>query len=83
MEDGKSIEVPGDYCGIPFHTWLDIFLEYAMALAQGGDAQSAYEVVSAAFQANVFAHSPQSLLLIHVCWLSKPPESSSSLTPEC
>ena len=44
-----------------------------MKLAQGGDISSSYEVIAAAFHANVFYHSPESLLLIHVCWFSEYP----------
>lgn len=63
--------MPDEFRGIPFHVWLDIFLEYAMALAQSGDNQSAYEVLASASSANVFYHFPDSMFLIHVCWFSK------------
>lgn len=69
--DGQQIKVPQEYCGIAFHVWLDIFLEYGMALAGAGDIRSAYEVIATAFHANVFFHSPDSQYLIHVCWFSK------------
>lgn len=68
--------IPTDYCGIPFHAWLEIFLEYALKLAQGGNILSSYEVIAAAFHANIFYHSPESLLLIHVCWFSEYPSGS-------
>lgn len=67
---GDQIVVPTDYCGIPFHVWLDIFLEYALTLAQGGNILPSYEIVAAAFNANVFYHSPESLFVIHVCWFT-------------
>ena len=71
------LEVPEDYCGISFSTWLDIFLEYGMAFAQGGLSGSAYDIIGAALQANVFIHTPEYLFLIHVCWFSRFPASSS------
>lgn len=67
---GDQIVIPTDYCGIPFSVWLDIFLEYALTLAQGGNILSSYETIAAAFHANVFYHSPESLFLIHVCWFT-------------
>ena len=42
-----------------------------MTLAQGGNILSSYEIIAAAFHANVFYHSPNSLFLIHVCWFSE------------
>lgn len=42
-----------------------------MTLAQGGNILPSYEIVAAAFNANVFYHSPESLFVIHVCWFSE------------
>lgn len=42
-----------------------------MTLAQNENILSSYDVIAAAFHANVFYHSPESLFLIHVCWFSK------------
>ena len=42
-----------------------------MTLAQSGNILSSYETIAAAFNANVFYHSPESLFLIHVCWFSE------------
>lgn len=67
---GDQIVIPTDYCGISFHDWLKIFLEYALTLARGGHTLSSYEVIAAAFHANVFYHSQESLFLVHVCWFS-------------
>lgn len=69
--DYCQIQIPDEFLGIPFHAWLDIFLEYAMALSHSGDTKKAYEVISLASEANVFYHCPESLLLIYVCWFSK------------
>ena len=70
---GDQIVIPTDYCGIHFHVWLEIFLEYALTLAQGGNILSSYETIAAAFHANVFYHSPESIFLIHICWFSEYP----------
>ncbi|KZF24968.1 TPR-like protein [Xylona heveae TC161] len=67
-DDAVLASVPQDYRGIDFDRWLDIFLEYALNLAKEGDAEKAYEVVTAAADANVFYHSAQSKMLIHVAW---------------
>ena len=66
-----DIAIPSDYLGIPFQAWLDIFLEYSLLLACDGDIRSAYEVLSAAYDANVFFHSQDSMFYIHVCWFSE------------
>ena len=47
-----------------------------MKLAQDGHILSSYEVIAAAFHANIFYHSPDALLLIHVCWFSEYPSGS-------
>ncbi len=66
-----SAPVPQDYHGIPFQTWLDIFLEYALFLAQDGNLAFSYDVIAGARDANVFYHSPDPLLLIYVCWFCR------------
>ena len=69
--DDSSDPVPNEFRSIHFHVWLDIFLEYAMALAKSGDTQSAYEVLTSASSANVFYHSPDWMFLVQVCWFSE------------
>jgi general transcription factor 3C polypeptide 3 (transcription factor C subunit 4) len=61
-------EIPDDYRGIPFSTWLDIFLEYALSLARNGEKAEAYNLCEAAKDAIVFYHSREDMFLIHVCW---------------
>lgn len=68
---GEDTLIPDDYHSIPFHSWLDVFLQYALLLAQNGDVESSYELVATASHGNVFYHSPDSMFLIHVCWFSK------------
>ncbi|KAI9851300.1 MAG: transcription factor TFIIIC subunit tfc4 [Thelocarpon superellum] len=67
-EDPAASAVPDDYRGIPFDQWLDVFLEYALCLAKRGQAADAYEVLGAAYDANVFYHSPESVFQIQLCW---------------
>lgn len=70
LAQGDQIVIPTQYCEITFHAWLEIFLEYALTLAQGGSILSSYEIIAAAYHANVFYHSIDSLFLIHVCWFT-------------
>ena len=65
-----TADVPEQYRGIAFSTWLDIFLEYAFYLAESASLALAYDIIVAARDANIFYHTPDSMLLIHICWLS-------------
>ncbi|KAI1082231.1 TPR-like protein [Whalleya microplaca] len=56
------------YRGVPFNEWLDLFLEYAIGLAQTGNFQDAYKVCESARDAAVFAKSKEDMFLIHVTW---------------
>ncbi|RDW71323.1 hypothetical protein BP6252_07886 [Coleophoma cylindrospora] len=60
--------IPTDYRGMPFSTWLDIFLEYAVCLARSGSFRESYEICEAAKDAIVFYQSREDMFLIHVCW---------------
>lgn len=69
QEAGPSeVEIPKDYRGISFSTWLDIFLEYALCLARNGNAHESYELCEAAKDAIVFYHSREDMFLINVAW---------------
>jgi general transcription factor 3C polypeptide 3 (transcription factor C subunit 4) len=74
-----NLEIPADYRGISFSTWLDIFLDYAMCLARIGKAKESYEICEAAKDAIVFYHSREDMFLIHVAWCSKSVPSLASL----
>lgn len=63
-------DIPADYRGITFSTWLDIFLEFAMCLAREGRMREAYEMCEATKDAIVFYHSKEDMFLIHVAWCS-------------
>jgi general transcription factor 3C polypeptide 3 (transcription factor C subunit 4) len=58
-----------DHRGIPFGDWLDLFLEYAIALAQSRRPKEAYEVCQAARDAFVY-QSKENMFLIHLTWAS-------------
>ncbi|KAI4237344.1 MAG: hypothetical protein LQ349_001916 [Xanthoria aureola] len=60
----------GDYRGIPFSSWLDLMLEYALLAARSHNSTKAYEILKIADDANVFYCSPDSMFLIHVCWFT-------------
>lgn len=63
-----TANVPENYRGISFATWLDIFLDYALCLVRYGRHQEAYEICEAAKDAIVFYHCREDMFLIHVCW---------------
>lgn len=63
-----SATLQGDYRGIPFSSWLDLILDYAMLLARSANSDKAYNVLKIANDANVFYCSLDSMFLIHVCW---------------
>ncbi|KAL8701755.1 MAG: hypothetical protein Q9201_004736 [Fulgogasparrea decipioides] len=65
------VAVAGDYRGIPFSSWLDLMLEYAVLLARSENIDKAYEILNIANDANVFYCCPESMFLIHVCWSGK------------
>ncbi|KAF4625560.1 hypothetical protein G7Y89_g12606 [Cudoniella acicularis] len=58
--------IPTGYRGIPFQTWLDIFLEYAICLAKNDRSQQAYDICEAAKDAIVFNHSKEHMFMIHM-----------------
>ncbi|KAL2024458.1 hypothetical protein VTK56DRAFT_8269 [Thermocarpiscus australiensis] len=63
------IKYPSDHRGIPLDTWLDIFLNYAFALARSGRHHEAYAVCHAARDSIVWT-APETTFLIHVAWAS-------------
>ncbi|KAI4263381.1 MAG: hypothetical protein L6R42_001470 [Xanthoria sp. 1 TBL-2021] len=65
-----SAVAAGDYRGIPFSSWLDLMLEYALLAARSHNSTKAYEILKIADDANVFYCSPDSMFLIHVCWFT-------------
>lgn len=71
MEEPLQTAIPTDYHGISFDEWLDIFLEYALVVAGQGEAEEAYDTLSAAADASVWYHSKPSSRQIHVCWFSQ------------
>lgn len=68
VEQNTKPEVPENYRGISFSTWLDIFLDYALCLIREGKQQEAYDICEAAKDATVFYHSKEFMFLIHICW---------------
>ncbi len=65
------MEIPENYRGISFASWLDIFLEYALCLVKAGRHLESYEICEAAKDAIVFYHSREDMFLIHICWCSR------------
>ncbi|KXG53519.1 Tetratricopeptide-like helical [Penicillium griseofulvum] len=62
--------IPTDYHGIPFDEWLDIFLQYALLVAEQGEPEEAYETLDSAALASIWLHSKPKSRLIHVCWFT-------------
>ena len=63
--------IPTDYHSITFDAWLDLFLQYALAVAGQNEAEEAYDTLGAAADASIWYHSKDSTRLIHVCWFSE------------
>ncbi|KAL4791413.1 hypothetical protein BDV19DRAFT_370563 [Aspergillus venezuelensis] len=68
-EHAQSI-IPTDYHGINFDDWLDLFLQYALAVAGQNEPREAYDTLGAAADASVWYHSKNGTRLIHVCWFT-------------
>ncbi|KAI1769214.1 TPR-like protein [Hypoxylon sp. FL1150] len=66
--DRQPKQVAISYRNVPFDDWLDLFLEYAIGLAQTGKFQQAYKVCESARDATIFSKSKENLFLIHVTW---------------
>ena len=56
-----------DHRGIPFNDWLDLFLEYAIGLAQVGKVKEAYAVCISARDSIVY-QAKDNMFLIHLTW---------------
>ena len=67
----KQVKVAVTYRGVPFADWLDLFLEYALGLAQNGKFQDAYKVCESARDTTIFSKSKEDMFLIHVTWAGK------------
>ncbi|KAI1144565.1 TPR-like protein [Hypoxylon sp. FL0543] len=63
----QTKQVAVSYRGVPFNEWLELFLEYAIGLAQAGKFQDAYKICESARDATVFK-SKEDMFLIHVTW---------------
>lgn len=63
------LKFPTEHRGIPFDTWLDIFLNYAFTLVRAGQHREAYVVCHAARDSVIWTSS-ETTFLIHVAWAS-------------
>ncbi|OTB17969.1 hypothetical protein K445DRAFT_315719 [Daldinia sp. EC12] len=64
----KQVKVAVSYRGVSFAEWLDLFLEYAIGLAQVGRFQEAYKVCESARDTTIFSKSKEDVFLIHITW---------------
>ncbi|KAL2408292.1 hypothetical protein ABEF93_000848 [Exophiala dermatitidis] len=65
--------VPTEYREISFTEWLDVFLEYALLLAndsEPGSQQRCYNIITAALDCSVWYHDPQAILHIYVTYFT-------------
>ena len=60
-----------EYDGVSLENWLDVFLEYALLLAQDGNVSCAYKTLQDAYDANVFYYSPGFIFRVQICWSRK------------
>ncbi|KAK2070596.1 hypothetical protein P8C59_005080 [Phyllachora maydis] len=67
QEARPARELPREHRGIPLENWLDVFLEYALALARSGQAREAYSVCHAARDSVVYT-DPANTFRIHLAW---------------
>lgn len=72
----NSFTPPPDYRDIPFTTWLDIFLQYAiicprLPLAEFPNTRrDAYNIITSAIQCVIWWHDPAAQFQIHTCYLA-------------
>ncbi|EXJ83101.1 hypothetical protein A1O1_06719 [Capronia coronata CBS 617.96] len=65
--------VPTEYREIAFTEWLDVFLEYALLLANTPEPdaqQRCYTIITAALDCAVFYHDPEAILRIYVTYFT-------------
>ena len=70
-QDPSSIHpesIPVTYAGVHFNDWLDVYLSYAVVLAERGNLTDAYAVAKSATACNVWYHSPDAMFAIHMTW---------------
>lgn len=67
--------------GIAFDQWLELFLDYAIALALEHRQEESYRVCESARDSTVF-QSPEHNFSIHVTWSGKSASAVRSRTPQ-
>lgn len=75
QEDEPSTP-PSDFHSIDFSDWLNVFLEYALVVANDSSfpvasrRESSYRLVNHTLRCAIYRHSPKALHLAHVTWLA-------------
>ena len=59
---------PLDFCQISFDEWFETFMKYGLYLAEEGRAEEAYAAIRSARDCNIWVHSKETMLTIHVTW---------------
>ena len=70
--EAEDFRMQGEYLGIRFDKWLDIFLEYAIFLAQDDKKAQSYDIFETIYKVNIWYQSKDSISRMHIVWLSMP-----------
>lgn len=65
--------IPTDYRGILFSAWLDVFLEYALLLANVPGQkflQQCYTIITAAQDCTIWYHDSNAMMQIYICYFT-------------
>ncbi|KIX05535.1 uncharacterized protein Z518_06407 [Rhinocladiella mackenziei CBS 650.93] len=68
-----ELSIPTEYRQIHFSDWLDVFLEYALLLANTSEFDArhrCYTVIMAVLDCVVWYHDPQAILQTYICYLA-------------
>ncbi|KAF8477123.1 hypothetical protein BDZ91DRAFT_787718 [Kalaharituber pfeilii] len=69
-EEISEAEDLSQFNGLDFDSWLYIFMQYAICLTKYEDPQDAYDVITAAKEANVFFHDEKRKFIVHATHLA-------------
>ena len=70
--NGEEASLPAEYRGVPFSSWLEIFLETALLHAKSGQQwkDACYALLRMAHDCNVWYHDPDAVLQIYTCYFT-------------
>lgn len=62
--------MPTEHLCIPWATWLDILVQYALCLSKEQKYLDAYDVCISAKEAVIYCHDQEAMFTIYLCWCS-------------